>query len=69
MRLLSLAASLSAWPALAMGAETASAAARDGAVAVEQAGNPLTPWLVLASVIMMVMLAAAQWLVLRRPRR
>jgi hypothetical protein len=50
-------------------AQSAEAVARGGAVPVEAAGHPLTPWLALASAAMVATLFAAQWLVLRGRRR
>lgn len=62
---------LLAWPIVLMAATQAAAqaATRDGSVAAEAGPGPLTPWLVLASVALVVMLFAAQWLVSRGPRR
>ncbi len=57
---------LLAWTAAASAAE---AAVPDGAVSVEAAGNPLTPWLALAFVLMVATLVAAHWLVARGRRR
>ena len=62
MRLFTPAALIAAAPA-------AEAAVRDGAISVGDAGNPLTPWLALASVAMVATLLAAHWLVTRRPPR
>lgn len=50
-------------------AAVAEAAARGGAVPVEAAGNPLTPWLALAFVAMVGTLFGAHWLVARGRRR
>lgn len=50
-------------------ASVAEAAVRDGAVAVEAADSPLTPWLAIAFVAMMATLFAAHWLVSRGRRR
>lgn len=57
---------LLSWAATAAVAE---AAGRDGVVSVEAAGNPLTPWLALASAAMVATLFAVHWLVTRGPRR
>ena len=65
MRLVPLLSSI----ATASVAEVTEAAVRNGAVPVEAAGNPLTPWLALASVAMMATLIAAHWLVARGRRR
>jgi hypothetical protein len=59
-------APLLSWAATASVAE---AAVRDGAVPVEAAGNPLTPWLALAFVAMAATLFGAHWLVARGRRR
>jgi hypothetical protein len=50
-------------------AQSAEAAARGGAVPVEAAGHPLTPWLALTFAAMIATLIAAQWLVMRGRRR
>ncbi len=55
--------------ALAPAAQAAAQAAADVGVAAEAGPGPLTPWLVLASIALVVTLFAAQWLVNRGPRR
>ena len=40
-----------------------------GAIAVETGAGPLTPWFLASAIAMVVMLVAAQILVMRGPRR
>ena len=65
MRLVTLAS----WVAAAPLAKAVAAEMRDGAVPVEGAAHPLTPWLALALAAMVATLLCAHWLVTRGRRR